>query len=128
MHLQPQADCAVWEGWQQAIALLGLHELSPLVHKAFQRGYIGGWGHTFEEFQETLQLALLTPDEAPLATDPYYAPFGDTIKELSHWPGLSAKDERERRLEQALNRAKDVGRNDPCPCGSGKKYKKCCLQ
>ena len=21
-----------------------------------------------------------------------------------------------------------VGRNDPCPCGSGKKYKKCCLQ
>ncbi len=22
----------------------------------------------------------------------------------------------------------DVGRNDPCPCGSGKKYKKCCLE
>ncbi|MCC6874913.1 MAG: SEC-C domain-containing protein, partial [Sandaracinaceae bacterium] len=21
----------------------------------------------------------------------------------------------------------DVGRNDLCPCGSGKKYKKCCL-
>jgi len=23
------------------------------------------------------------------------------------------------------NRTK-VGRNDPCPCGSGKKYKRCC--
>ncbi|MCL2105369.1 MAG: SEC-C metal-binding domain-containing protein, partial [Kiritimatiellaeota bacterium] len=23
---------------------------------------------------------------------------------------------------------KNVGRNDPCPCGSGKKYKKCCGQ
>jgi len=23
---------------------------------------------------------------------------------------------------------KKVGRNDPCPCGSGKKYKKCCLE
>ncbi|MGB4418274.1 MAG: SEC-C metal-binding domain-containing protein [Bacillota bacterium] len=23
-------------------------------------------------------------------------------------------------------RVKKVGRNDPCPCGSGKKYKKCC--
>ena len=23
---------------------------------------------------------------------------------------------------------KHVGRNDPCPCGSGKKYKKCCLR
>ena len=24
--------------------------------------------------------------------------------------------------------AKRIGRNDPCPCGSGKKYKKCCLR
>jgi len=22
---------------------------------------------------------------------------------------------------------KEIGRNDPCPCGSGNKYKKCCL-
>jgi preprotein translocase subunit SecA len=27
---------------------------------------------------------------------------------------------------QAAPREKKVGRNDPCPCGSGKKYKKCC--
>ncbi len=26
-----------------------------------------------------------------------------------------------------LGAGKKVGRNDPCPCGSGKKYKKCCL-
>jgi tetratricopeptide (TPR) repeat protein len=26
-----------------------------------------------------------------------------------------------------LGASKKVGRNDPCPCGSGKKYKKCCL-
>lgn len=26
---------------------------------------------------------------------------------------------------QLANEYKDVGRNDPCPCGSGKKYKKC---
>ena len=25
-----------------------------------------------------------------------------------------------------VRRAPKVGRNDPCPCGSGKKYKKCC--
>ena len=23
---------------------------------------------------------------------------------------------------------KKIGRNDPCPCGSGKKYKKCCMK
>ncbi|MEZ9905114.1 SEC-C metal-binding domain-containing protein [Vibrio breoganii] len=27
---------------------------------------------------------------------------------------------------QTLNPFKDVGRNDSCPCGSGKKFKKCC--
>ncbi|WP_436785157.1 SEC-C metal-binding domain-containing protein [Stutzerimonas frequens] len=27
--------------------------------------------------------------------------------------------------EPARNPLKDVGRNDPCPCGSQKKYKKC---
>ena len=27
-----------------------------------------------------------------------------------------------------INRGEKVGRNDPCPCGSGKKFKKCCLK
>ncbi|MGH8679785.1 MAG: SEC-C metal-binding domain-containing protein, partial [Burkholderiales bacterium] len=27
-----------------------------------------------------------------------------------------------------LRQAEKIGRNDPCPCGSGKKYKKCCLR
>lgn len=26
-----------------------------------------------------------------------------------------------------VNPQKNVGRNDPCPCGSGKKFKKCCV-
>jgi preprotein translocase subunit SecA len=28
--------------------------------------------------------------------------------------------------KQPVLAKKTVGRNDPCPCGSGKKYKKCC--
>ncbi|MEJ5363907.1 MAG: preprotein translocase subunit SecA [Desulfosoma sp.] len=30
------------------------------------------------------------------------------------------------RAPQTVKKDKKVGRNDPCPCGSGKKYKKCC--
>ena len=30
--------------------------------------------------------------------------------------------------EPVRNKAKKIGPNDPCPCGSGKKYKKCCMQ
>jgi len=28
--------------------------------------------------------------------------------------------------KEAQRRVEKVGRNDPCPCGSGRKYKKCC--
>ena len=30
------------------------------------------------------------------------------------------------RPEPVRRDAPKVGRNDPCPCGSGKKFKKCC--
>lgn len=30
-------------------------------------------------------------------------------------------------LDPIVNEEPKIGRNDPCPCGSGKKHKKCCL-
>jgi hypothetical protein len=32
-----------------------------------------------------------------------------------------------RKAQQPIIKEKKPGRNDPCPCGSGKKYKKCCM-
>ena len=32
------------------------------------------------------------------------------------------------RYKRPLKNGKKIGRNDPCPCGSGKKYKKCCFK
>jgi uncharacterized protein len=29
-------------------------------------------------------------------------------------------------IPQVADKNSKVGRNDPCPCGSGKKYKDCC--
>ena len=29
------------------------------------------------------------------------------------------------KVQQVIREGEKVGRNDPCPCGSGKKYKKC---
>jgi preprotein translocase subunit SecA len=36
------------------------------------------------------------------------------------------QDTRERQKPQPVHVEKTVGRNEPCPCGSGKKYKQCC--
>ena len=45
--------------------------------------------------------------------------------EIDHFDGVLCYD-KSVKVQQAVS--KKVGRNDPCPCGSGKKYKKCCLR
>ena len=35
---------------------------------------------------------------------------------------------KETRVQQVIRKGQKIHRNDPCPCGSGKKYKKCCGQ
>jgi hypothetical protein len=42
------------------------------------------------------------------------------------WSPTPDRDRLQRGIDVLPKREK-VGRNDPCPCGSGKKYKKCCL-
>ena len=42
-------------------------------------------------------------------------------------PAKERDDFLERKPTPFLRTEKQVGRNDPCPCGSGKKFKKCCM-
>jgi hypothetical protein len=141
--LRPRTDCFVWHGWQSAIARLGLRDLEPLVKEAFERGYISPSWLGFEDFKEDLQRGIDEPGEPRWPGNREHTLFGDTIEELSTWYCFSDayKVDRERdrllaeeekldwllRSEPYTNPFKDVGRNDPCPCGSGKKFKKCCL-
>jgi hypothetical protein len=62
--------------------------------------------------------------------------LGGAYRDVDDWeddePGYPALPERLDDQYPAAtlpikNEAPKVGRNDPCPCGSGKKYKKCCL-
>ena len=36
-------------------------------------------------------------------------------------------EETSKEVTEPVHSGPKIGRNDPCPCGSGKKYKKCCL-
>lgn len=42
------------------------------------------------------------------------------------WSPWRRKLEEQKRAGSTVRKTEDIGRNDPCPCGSGKKYKKCC--
>jgi preprotein translocase subunit SecA len=71
----------------------------------------------------------------------------DAIAEMEWWASFHPEDSRSKKLPKLENlpppppsapptssyaapqpfvREPKIGRNDPCPCGSGKKYKKCC--
>ena len=46
--------------------------------------------------------------------------------QASHGDETSAAEANKKPVKKAPVRAQHIGRNDPCPCGSGKKYKNCC--
>src|SRR4051795_7306086 len=56
-------------------------------------------------------------------------PHSRSVKQLAAERARLCAENARLRAEIAALQAKPkaVGRNDPCPCGSGKKFKKCCL-
>ncbi len=55
----------------------------------------------------------------------------DWLYNLPQWDSIFTEDKRkelykEQKKSHTVVKPKKIGRNDPCPCGSGKKYKYCC--
>jgi uncharacterized protein YchJ len=62
-----------------------------------------------------------------------HPPITDVVAETSGWSGYQIAAAQEEQPDRLVNRPGEtyfapakVGRNDPCPCGSGQKFKKCC--
>lgn len=57
----------------------------------------------------------------------------DWLYNLEEWNDIFDEDKRKELYKEQkksttfVREGKKIGRNDPCPCGSGKKYKKCCM-
>jgi hypothetical protein len=124
------------------VALLGLEPWSDVVRQAFAGGLISPLDMRDDGFREDLRRVLTDPARTADRGSGTVAPLGDALGGLS---GRYASPEagmadRERHSvgpggagsasarQPSADRFKGVGRNDPCPCGSGKKFKKCCLQ
>jgi preprotein translocase subunit SecA len=70
-----------------------------------------------------VQIVRDAPMELPAMTA-----WADARESRGEMPGLEGRAPAPARATQTPRTAtgEKVGRNDPCPCGSGKKYKKCC--
>jgi hypothetical protein len=126
-----------WAGWLQAIALLGLRDLVPLVDSAFREERIPEEWLDRPQFDEDLAMAEYAPDDIDRFTQIHLGYIEDVLVSLDWVRGtedVSDEDGEEAPWvdfaypnEPVRNPWRHVGRNDPCPCGSGKKAKKCCL-
>jgi preprotein translocase subunit SecA len=74
-------------------------------------------GAVRETFVETKAVHAAAPEVQPVGD------FAETQQEAINQSGGAAAV-----TETIRNRGEKVGRNDPCPCGSGKKYKSCCMR
>lgn len=144
-RLAPDADLA-WVGWANAAALLGLRELETAVLAAWDRGSIPAALLGRDEFVEVLEQAKQAPEDAQRFKDAQLGYIDDVIVALEDAMLVDQFDDdddmevlddlagpADERFplnlpgEPAINPWRHVGRNDPCPCGSGKKAKRCCL-
>lgn len=82
-----------------------------------------------EEMEEDTQVSLLFDKE--LLYKNMVAAGADWLYELPEWKEIFDEEKRkelyrEQKLSTTIRKPAKVYPNDPCPCGSGKKYKKCC--
>ena len=56
------------------------------------------------------------------------APSNSEIAQQQQAAIDSSQQQGDQKVDPIRNREKKVGRNEPCPCGSGKKYKNCCMR
>lgn len=69
-----------------------------------------------------------TIHEAPVTSEPEAIGAGVDGNIRAQQDAAISASKGEVKHEPVRNTGKKVGRNDPCPCGSGKKYKACCLR
>ena len=131
---EPRKLNGIWLAWIDAVALLGYSDLAPDVARLFSKAWIDESFSTIQDFHAMLAEARSDPKAAFERLK--LAPFTSTIALVDTYDSVElSADLDEGSLEGRggvsdapyINPVRDVGRNDPCPCGSGKKYKKCCL-
>ncbi len=81
----------------------------------------------FDYFDSLLEHIAQDMTKAMLLTEVVTEQRGVQVQDMEEGTPMTeaAQDHREGRGRTVI-KGKRVGRNDPCPCGSGKKYKKCC--
>ena len=129
---RPAEDEAyVWYSWMEAVALLDFGDLVPMVEAAWKARRIDHAILEWSDFRNDLARARTAWDDVGRFSHSQVGYVDDVVAELDwtrHWADEDAASTPwPLPATTVTNPFKNVGRNDPCPCGSGRKAKKCCL-
>ena len=110
------------------------------VQKAFEDQKVDGFSIGWDDFKQSLS------QQKSHVVDNFHTFIEDTIAEMEHWHCFEDADSNDNHTsdffsssnwfenlpssivsKQIVRGTPKIGRNEPCPCNSGKKYKKCCL-
>jgi uncharacterized protein len=125
-EMKPRETDYVWYNLVVTAAILGYEEFAAESAKLMDAGLVPEEWLTAAEFPDLLAGGDAVGKQGLLAEE--VAPFDDAIASLADWPWDDQDDDGEDEVpEPYVNPLRHVGRNDPCPCGSGKKFKNCHL-
>jgi preprotein translocase subunit SecA len=120
---------------RQGIGLRGYGQQDPLVE--YKREAFHLFSHLMENTRSTAVKTIfrisLAPNQVQTQAQPKNVEYHGAEENIKQFSGQetanseqgSANEKQEKKQAPIVNKDK-VGRNNLCPCGSGKKYKKCC--
>ena len=135
----PREVSGFWFCWAETAAALGYEDLKMEAALLTKEGLLDAADFGLVDFEEVVALARSDPGGLAGFHDQKVLPLDDAIGALETWVFGDDDDDGDGLDEDAagpevnpfdtpyVNPLRDVGRNDPCPCGSGKKFKKCCM-
>ncbi|MBK6905644.1 MAG: DUF1186 domain-containing protein [Rhodocyclaceae bacterium] len=120
----------------EVLGELGPHDWMQHIRDWLQRGLIDPMFSGLEWFEEKAAMSV-RQCLGNAAKDRHLSYIRDTVAEMSKWacydPPFGKADTHRAKIVSygaapaaPVQVAAKVGRNDRCPCGSGKKFKKCC--
>jgi preprotein translocase subunit SecA len=120
---------ASMEYLREGIGLRGYGQIDPLV--AYKQESAKVFADTLHAIRNDVVMFLFHAQVAPPQPRQVVRIAGDANSPMAGARGATGVQRLDDEVEAGAVSARGasstkVGRNDPCPCGSGKKYKKCC--
>ncbi len=114
---------------KEGIGLRGYGQRDPLTE--YKKEAFDMFQETIDHLKEVVveqlfKVRATREEPAPLRVAPAAPPPRSAIWQEGRGEGIEGAARPVTRAEPRAANGQKVGRNDPCPCGSGKKYKKCC--